>query len=295
MLTHVEKPKAVPNFNAEKIAARASEIHKILFPYKEQKLSADQVNKLCDDLVKVLPYSIDNTVLFAALSKFTLIAIAKDDIKFLSWRLAGDIDNLRFTSRGLSLDRTTAGPGWCLVKCVEAQEAVIRGEFKYILKFFCLAGPWAGVEVELPVSTNMAKIVASRIGFNRRKKETRMRHPSEFVGLRLSLFIAPDTTREGSPPVITEYAVKAKYLKTNKEIIRGRNSPCLTKQANSCWVCMKGQDECRYAVREQAWVAGVCPGCFEQKMLDPRHTTCYTCRHNGLKNQLRQLYAQEEH
>lgn len=295
MINHMEKVGSLPNFNLNRIIERKDRLRSVLSAFVGSKLNPKQVEELLTELVKVLPCSTDHTVLFAALTRFTLIPIDEKDVEFLSWRLAGDVANLRFTSQGLSLDYSTAAPGWCLTRCCEVQEAVIRDEFKYIVKLFCMAGSWAGREVEFTCSLNMAKVVASRIGFNRRKKERRMNSPHEFVGLRMHVFVVPDSLVEGHPPVITLYGVKPKYLKDNKLIIQGRHAPCVDKVADSCWACFRGQDACRLAVREKTWIEGCCPSCNQKKMMDPRHIVCYTCRRTILNNQLRQLYAQEQH
>jgi len=131
---------------------------------------------------------------------------------------------------------------------VEVIGVMKKEQALYIFRCRALCSRMVGQEFDYRVSMKMAFRMASMSGFNQRSEMKRLLDPRQFVGLRLVLQIAKNST-PGNVKVLDcgEHSATTIY----NQRINNQRAPefrkCLHQKKTMCFQCGIGKDKCKLA------------------------------------------------
>ena len=267
-----------------------------------EHLVPDYLNKVCegekfrifvDDVAGMLPKSVNKDRVHDSLRHLAGEKLTKKVLDISCWRLAGNISNLK--------GKEPVGPWTCQPKeeWVPAQIMAAcrrrggKGKLGWYYTFQILAGRSCTMRIQQFWSQRFCGYMARHLGFqmyppsdrSTRPAERLYRHATEFVTLRLALYIEPKLSR--TEPGFKATDVTPQLLEWNREqlkyrdrVQKGYTCPRGYSAAVKCFQCAAGYSTCRAGTHRADYQVEYCTFCMtDNAPYDPDISTemCINC------------------
>ena len=203
------------------------------------------VGKICEALPRV-PFQ----TIFDSVRDVAGKVLTKQDLRDLSWRLAGNLSRLR--------DGVVVPPWthqheyeWAPVQIIEYHKYTDQKSRPCALyRMRYLAGTPCPLIIQTTWPTGFCKLLSSRAGFTAPWREYPFIHNSELVNMRFMVLLDPDRCTRGQPN-FKDIGCTSSMRDWNRRIIQRRNRrkgedewPCPRGYDHPCYMCPVGYHDC---------------------------------------------------
>ena len=145
------------------------------------------------------------------------------------------------------------------------------------------------------ISSNKAMMfMGAQLGFSKFHEHIKQYHASEIVGFLLTAYVRnPDNPKWGA--VVAAYGTSSSQWTHNRKHAAARRKLECPHGIDpmDCGGCVRGLNECKFAVREYTWVKHKCAKCEKVQWHNPRDMeVCHKCDSARL-HQLAKEYKSE--
>lgn len=259
--------------------------------WSDKKLDHREWHKLVEELVWLLPSTIDRGVIVDSVRYLIDATLTLDQLNDLAWRFAGNQDRLRNGHPATPWKKQVVTEA-VMAQIVEVEKAKRGDQQGHLFHFRILSGTSCPIVTKHWWSFKQQAFQAyylneKRLGFGFSRKPSlgsQFFESSQFVTLRCLLLIDPAACLSG--PGFTQIDFSPDSLAWNKEQLRyrrraGKKYVCRHKIDVSipCHACWIGLDGCRAAVHRLTYIPGECSVCgLTQQPLEPGSTVCVNCQ-----------------
>ena len=248
---------------------------KAISPYVARTIVGETVKDFTSDIYRALPPTVSYDAVFETCRVLAGQQLCLKTAAELSWRIAGNLDNLINGRPVLPVGRQLVDEWWP-VQILRLDPAYKRGKHGFNVRFRALSGGYCPHVFEQFLSRPSCAVIAKSIGFSRARPYA---HHSHLVNLRLSVFI--EAARSAETPYFREVTCSSSMRNYNSPLIdiRVRNKPCPMDYAHLCESCAVGSGTCPAAVFQKDLVIKHCDKCASEQAFDTTRSEeiCLAC------------------
>lgn len=292
----------LPRYVLPQISALRNKLWEFFKPYVGSKIKPGiDYESTIVALLELLPAGIDRMTLAESLYDLADIPLTAEKLKLAVYRVAGNIHSLKLAKPVLPW-RQQPEQEWVPFEFTDQRAHITKqGKRGMIFTYVALAGSPAGVKGTTYWSGKFCHVMAVPFGFSKSWGKYPMAHGCELVGLQFYGQIDANSCLDGELKFsLTQ--VPSGMLTRNKNLITSRaldnrrcgKSKCPYSFGHNCYQCFVGHKPhaadnrlCPLAVHAETYPVGVCPGCSQQKFLQPTSSLfgsklCEQCRLDSL-------------
>jgi hypothetical protein len=235
-------PKS-PHLNVDGIYRRKAELYARLLEYVDKVLTADDVDSIAVDFLRICKLSFKNKHMKKSLQSLVGRKLTKDGsngAKEIAWRIAGNTSKLK--NKPVFSWTLQAEMEWVSIEIVDVKPVKKNTKGKQIIEIVCRvnSGSPAGMHFIRKFPLKFMPLFAGQLGFDRKEKwKLSIR---ELVRMRFRALLLPDMSNCNIK--FEDFKVQPSDRTTNKHIITFRKLKCPRGKLCPCYECPVSYFDC---------------------------------------------------